>query len=272
MDNGYTEGKYADSRSLPVAKRGQTGPTAVRASSLSLVPATVKRLQAPIACLPVLASTQLYFGLLLHGPVFDLAAVADVIGRDPCAVLRLFALVADEFPDPANRPQRLEDCLAGVDRAALWQALAEPPSCREEQQRAIPFAGDSFTSAHYARTVALSLGLAGDQAFLLGLLHAIGSLPAVLGRTKPVRRAEALAEEAAKIAAAYHLPPSLCRALVAVHRQEPGSVWVAVLAAAYDLAAKAGFCLQLKEGSATVFPPEKAWPAPEDWDAHGDLS
>ena len=234
-----------DSRYLTDPKQVITRSVTLRPSQLSLVRPRAEQLHAPTARLPVLASTQLYLRLLLQGNVFDLAAAADVVGRDPCAVLRMFALVAEEFPDTANRPQRLEDCLAGVGRVELWHALSEPASDREEQRRAILFAGNAFTLAHYARAAAVSLGLGGDQAFLLGLLHAIGSLPAVLGRTHPVRSAEASVQVATEIAVTYHLPPSLCRALAAVHRQEPGSVWVAVLAAAHDLAVKAGITTNL---------------------------
>ncbi len=229
--------------------QGATRSVAHRPLPLILVPARVEEARSPVACLPVLAGTQLYLRLLLGGHRFDLAAVADVVGRDPCAVLRLFALVAEEFPDAANRPQRLEDCLAGVSAAELWRALSDPPSDREEQRRAIPFAGTAFTLAHYARMVAVSLGLGGDQAFLLGLLHAVGSLPVVLGRLTEPPGAEASVHMAARIAEAYHLPPSLCRALAAVHRREPGSVWVAVLEAARDLAAKNGVGSQNGVGS-----------------------
>ncbi len=232
-----------DSKGLIDSKQAATRFVTFRPSPLSLVPACVKRARSPFAAMPVLASTQLYLQLALQGNVFDLAAAVDVVGRDPCAVLRLFALIAEEFPEAANRPQRLEDCLAGVGRVELRHALSEPASDREEQRRAIPFAGASFTLAHYARTAAVSLGLGGDQAFLVGLLHAIGSLPAVLGRTNPVFCTEASVQIATDLAAAYHLPPNLCRALAAVHRQEPGSIWVAVLAAAHDLAAKAGITI-----------------------------
>ena len=233
-----------DSRPLPDPKPGRMRSVALRASPLRLVPPRAEQVPALLACLPVLAGTQLHLRLLLQSDVFDLAAAADAIGRDPCAALRLFALVAGEVPDVTHRPQRMEDCIAGVSRAALWRALAHPPSEREEQRRAIPFAGQAFTLAHYARTVAVSLGLSGDQAFLLGLLHAIGSLPSVLGRMPSVPDTAASAQIASAMVAAYHVPPGLCRALVAVHRQEPGSIWVAVLAAAHDLAAKAGLPVQ----------------------------
>ncbi len=190
--------------------------------------------------LPVLASTHLCLDLLMQRSTLDLRMVSELLGRDPGAVLRLFALIAEEFPYPHSRPERIEDCIASVQSSDLLHALCTPPSVREEQMRLIGFAQHGFTVAGYARAVAAALGLCEDRAYLVGLLHASDTLPSAIGRSEFRGDTETSVRIASAISVRHHLPPLLSQALLSIHRRDTASVWMAILDAAHDLAEREG--------------------------------
>lgn len=186
--------------------------------------------------LPVLASTHLCVELLTQSGALDLCAVTDLLGRDPGAVLRLYQQIAVEFPEVGSRPQKLKDCIASLQGDDLLSALSTPASARDEQTRFKAFAEHAFTIACFASAVASSLGLCEEFAYLLGLFHALGHLPAELGRLPMHAPVEAANDLASEIAKAHHLPSALREAVVAVHAGAAESLWVAVIQAAHDLA------------------------------------
>lgn len=196
-----------------------------------------------LATLPVLSSTQFCFELMVHGGPLDLRAAVSLFGRDPVAVLRLFALVAREYPNPNDRPERLEDCVVSLASEDLLEGLHSPPSLRREQAAMILFARHAHAIAGGAAVAAASLGLPRDQAFLVGLLHAVGSLPGEVGRSDMPFRRESTITCLKAISECFKLPSSLHSALEAVHRADASSVWMALVEAAHDLeehALKAG--------------------------------
>ena len=185
--------------------------------------------------LPVLASTALCLELLQHQSALDLNSATELLSRDPGAVLRLYALVGAEYPEPTDRPERLEACIASVQQADLMRALCVPASARDEQLCLVTFAQEACVTARYARAVAASLGLCQEQGYLVGLLHAVGTLPAVLGRSPGGPAAdEALVAWAAL--RAHHVPLEICHAVQAVHRHDAGSLWTALVHAAQEMA------------------------------------
>ncbi len=203
--------------------------------ALDAVGGAPTELAAVVHDLPVLASTALCLELLQHQSALDLSTATGLLSRDPGAVLRLYALVGAEYPDPSDRPERLEACIASVQLADLMRVLCVPASARDEQLCLVKFAREACVIAHYARAVAASLSLGQEQAYLVGLLHAVGTLPAVLGRP-----AGALAGDETTVAwvmlRAHHVPLEICHAVQAVHRQEVGSLWTALVHAAQEMA------------------------------------
>ncbi len=184
---------------------------------------------------PVLPGTLLGLELLLQRPALDLRAARDLLHEDPGALLHLFAMISEEFPDAADRPTRLEDCIASLSADRLLRTLARAGGARREQARFAHFAHHAAAIARFALPVADSLGLPREQAMLVGALHELGSLPSVLGWSPllpPEREAVLRCEDLGR---RYGLPRDLRRALDALHRALPGSVWVAVIAAAHDL-------------------------------------
>lgn len=183
---------------------------------------------------PVLASTHLCMELFSQQSAVDLRATAELLRRDPGAVLRTFAAIADEIHNPHARPERLEDCIASLGTSRLLRALGAPSCSWEEQARLAAFARHALTIARLCRLAASSLGVCQERAYLVGLLHSVGSLPIELGRTLPSTVDENEAT-ALSIVRQHHLPAALRHALETVYRNDPGSLWVALIQAAHEL-------------------------------------
>lgn len=195
---------------------------------------------------PVLPSTLLCLQMLLTQPCLDLRAATNLLRRDPGAVLRLYALVAEECPDCADRPERLEDCIASVGISELARALqtgsegAAEDAAHRHHAQLMHFAQHALAIAEYAEMVAASLALCEDRAYLVGLLHALGGLPARLELgTQQDGGLDAVAV-ARHWTQSHSVPSGLCHAIDEVHRELPDSVWVAMVRAAHDLARQAG--------------------------------
>ena len=191
---------------------------------------------ALLAPYPVLFSSQFCLELMTQGKALDLRQAADLLGRDPGAVLRVYSAVAQEFPNPANRPKRLNDCIMSLDVADLVEALQTPAFERREQVALVPFARHAHLISRYALAVAASLGLDEENASLVGLLHALGELPAALGRGPLPLDPQGLGALGAAISRLHHLPAEVAAGVTAVGRKDPASLWVALVEAAHDLA------------------------------------
>lgn len=199
--------------------------------------------------LPVLDGTRLCLELALGEGALDVQRVTDILRRDPVAVLRLFFLATDTGVGLRQAPDRLEDCLACVGRHDLLQAFSHfAPRSGREQAICFAFAQHAFAIACSTRAVAGALALHGEHAFLVGLLHDIGSLQEQLAEAPvaPVRQA------AAALAGRYRLPPFLCRALGEVHGEEDASLWTAAVRAAHDLVGDSGGHLVRDSGGLSI--------------------
>ncbi len=178
---------------------------------------------------PVLPVTLLGLELLCDRPAFDLRAATRLLREDPGAVLQLFASVAEEFPDAADRPTRLDSCLAALPRERLLPSLTKVCGGHRLPAR---FANHAAAVARSAETVAGALGLPVEPARIVGLLHEVGHLPAMLGwggwPAHPAMCSD-------RLATAHGLPASLGQALNEVHRGERASLWTSVIAAAHEL-------------------------------------
>ena len=189
-----------------------------------------------LLALPLLASTHFCMEVLLRGAVLDLRSASEVLTFDPCALLRLYALAAEEFPSYEDRPRHLDECIIAIGKSGLARALYGAPSTWEQQARLSAFAEHGVHIARCAQIAAATLGLCEETAYVVGLLHAIGTLPAEIGwMPTPLSRQQAI-ETTALIARLYQLPPLLGQALRKVAEGNESSVWTALIEAAHQLA------------------------------------
>ncbi len=208
--------------------------------SANMEPMLGSQLLAPF---PVLSSTQFCFEVMAGGRALDVGKAAALLGKDPGAVLRLYAAVAHEYPNTEDRPERLEECLVSLSSDDLLDLIRHPPSLRSERAALISFAQHGAEIAHYALAAASALRFGEDQAYLVGLFHSLEELPRALGRVPPAEGKEPCPSICSAIARQHQLPAKLRGALEALHETQHGtqqsSIWIAIIRAAHDLSAHA---------------------------------
>ena len=193
---------------------------------------------------PLLASTHFCMEVLLQGSVLDLRSVHEVVSVDPGAVLRLFAAAIEETASSEDCPERLQDCperlqdcIIALGRAGLIRALRYTPSTWHQQALLSAFADHAVRVGRCAQIAAQAVGLCEETAYLVGLLHDIGSLPAQLAWSTPLQTASWSAGPIAYVAEAYHLPLFLRGALASLDSEAEPGLWRTLLLAAHEMAA-----------------------------------
>jgi HD-like signal output (HDOD) protein len=134
--------------------------------------------------LPVLPETLLAMELQLQNSSVDLRAFSEAILEDLGAILQILRMAGREYGAADDRPIRIEDCICDFGPAACFDAVAQGAVARSFQRRAV---ADIWAHAreiaknakHLAE--AIPWAISPDQAYMAGMLHAIGSLPSVLG-------------------------------------------------------------------------------------------
>ena len=138
----------------------------------------------PIARVPTLLATRLQLDLLLGERAVDLRAAAGIVLNDVGATLAVFARTYEETGGPL--PERIEDCLASLGTEAWLEAIGGDAVERVDNAGEVA-ALHAFWE--HGRRLAYATWLAADayadicpeQAYLVGLLHEVGRMPALLG-------------------------------------------------------------------------------------------
>ena len=133
---------------------------------------------------PSLPETLLVMELQLHGRSIDLREVAEAVLRDLGATLQILRLAGREYGDREDRPVRIEDCIADL---GLESCLRAAESATLTKATLNPTILEMWA---HAREIAQCCRLLTEEesgivhpyeAYLAGLVHGIGALPAVLG-------------------------------------------------------------------------------------------
>lgn len=108
-----------------------------------------------------------------------------VVVADLGATLELFKLAGREFGPSCSRerPERIEDCIAALGVEECVGAISAPLLPNHSSQAGFAeFWEHSRSIAQYCRLIAENTAeINPDQAYIVGLLHGIGSLPILLG-------------------------------------------------------------------------------------------
>ncbi|MGA2849183.1 MAG: HDOD domain-containing protein [Terracidiphilus sp.] len=133
--------------------------------------------------LPVLPETLLLLDLEAQERSIDLQRVTDLVLSDLGATLQILRLAGREHACAEFRPSRIEDCIVDLGVDVCLQALSGHTVSRHAGQSAVAETwAHSREIAMYSRQIAEeSQNVDPGEAYLTGLLHAIGLLPAVLG-------------------------------------------------------------------------------------------
>jgi len=133
--------------------------------------------------IPVLPKTLLLLDLMVQEPCVDLRQMSQLLLADLGATLQILRLAGREYGNTDDRPNRIEYCISDLGLEACVQAVAAQTVARDCRQHAIlEFWAHSREIAEHARLVAEEVPrINPEEAYLAGLLHAIGLLPALLG-------------------------------------------------------------------------------------------
>lgn len=133
-----------------------------------------------LPALPTMPTTRLQLELLLKEPAVDLKAFTDVVSKDVGAVLQIYRLVGEEYPEVDGRPIRIEDCVVSLGMMRSFQMICA--STASYSRLYLKEWHRCRSIAERAREIALGMdGFSPEEAYLVGLIHRLGVFPGLLG-------------------------------------------------------------------------------------------
>jgi HD-like signal output (HDOD) protein len=188
---------------------------------------------------PVLPETLLQIELQRHEFSVDLHEVSRLILSDPGATLQLLRLAAREYGSSDGRPNRIEDCISDLGLDACLKAVGRQTILGDSRDR-----GVQEIWAH-SREVAQGCGsLAGvmagwirpDEAWLVGLTHMLGQLPAALGWQGFEDGARDWAARGLRLAEQWSLPLCVHEFFAEMRNPAMKARWSAIVCRAHQMA------------------------------------
>jgi HDOD domain len=132
---------------------------------------------------PAMSATVLGLQMLLHERNIDLRKVSALVLSDVGATIQILRLIGREYAFAAERPGRMDDCIAGLDVGDWFSAMSARTFASDgEHCAATALWKHCLLVAQYAQLVAESIeGISPEDAYLVGLLHDIHAIPTALG-------------------------------------------------------------------------------------------
>jgi hypothetical protein len=184
---------------------------------------------------PVMSATVMGLEMLLQDPCIDLGMATELILSDVGATIQILRLIGREYDFPAERPTRMGDCLASLDVDVWFGAIcARTFVCDRKHAATTAVWRHCRLVAQYAQLVAESLdGVSPEDAYLVGLLHGIGDIPAALGWPGHSRGGNSMS---ALSAMEGTLPLFVLDAIHSMNDASSSPGWRFILTAAHELA------------------------------------
>lgn len=184
--------------------------------------------------LPVMSATVLGLDMVLQEPCVDLRMASELVLSDVGATIKILRLVGKEYESDTERPSRMVDCIASLDAKSWFGAISARTFASDRRHLATTEVWKhSRQVAQYARLVAESLqGISPEDAYMVGLLHGIGEIPAALGWPYGDRGSR---DQSALFAMEATLPLFVLNALHSMS-DSTSSVWRFILKSAHELA------------------------------------
>jgi hypothetical protein len=137
-----------------------------------------------LPAVPALPQTLVALEFQLREKPVDLAEFSAAVLGDLGATIQILRLAGREYGDAEDRPVRIEDCIADLGLEACFKAAQSGTFVKGAFNRTV------FETWSHSREIARSCWQLADaanaivhpyEAYLAGLLHGLGSLPAILG-------------------------------------------------------------------------------------------
>lgn len=200
--------------------------------------------------IPVLPATRLLIDLEVQEPSVDLSMVTQVILSDLGATLQIFKLAGLVYGSADACPIRIADCISDLGLRECMTALSVPTAIRDDLRNGI---ADMWS---HSREIALHAQLIAEdaqdvhpeEAYLVGLCHAIGRLPHLLGWDPQAARAINDAGLGVELARRWLLPRFVIESLHETQVDESSSPWPRILQTAHARASRSSFdCVSSKD-------------------------
>jgi hypothetical protein len=183
---------------------------------------------------PVMSATVLGLDMLLQEPFVDLHKVSELILSDVGATIQILRLIGKEYDNAAERPSRIGECIANLDVATWFGAISARTFVDDWEHSATTAVWKHCRLiAQYAQLVAESMeDISPDDAYLVGLLHGVGTIPAALGWPFSGGAGQ---DQGVLIAMEESLPLFVRAALHGTCNSSTSSIWRFILTSAHKL-------------------------------------
>jgi HD-like signal output (HDOD) protein len=195
---------------------------------------------------PALPETLLAMEFQLQEFSVDLRAVSEIVLGDLGATIQVLRLAGREYGDSEGRPVRIEDCISDLGlKACLRAAAAGTMEWGNRQRAVVEMWEHSREIAHTCRLIAEETPgfINPHQAYMAGLLHGIGALPALLGWERSAASSYR-PFSAVELAERWAFPPFLKEFFQTVHKPGWNSQWSKMLSMAHRFAETSACCSQ----------------------------
>ena len=207
--------------------------------------------------IPVLPVTRLLIDLEVQEPSVDLSMLTHVILSDLGATLQIFKLAGQVYGNVDACPVRIEDCISDLGLRECMAALSVPTAMHNDLRNGI---ADMWS---HSREIALHAQLIAEdtpdvppeEAYLVGLCHAIGRLPQLLNWDSQAARWDSQAARTmddagmgVELARRWLLPHFVVESLLGAQMDGSPSPWPKILQAAHARASRSSFdCVSSKD-------------------------
>lgn len=186
--------------------------------------------------LPVLSETLLLMEFMLREPSVNLTDVSQLILSDLGAALQVMRLAGLESTSVASLPRRIEDCVSGLGLDACLEAMSKCPVPRSTRNSGLlEIWMHAKQIAGLCVSVAEQMRVNPSDAFLVGLCHELGDLPAALGWEWPREYACDPDATGLKLAEAWSLPRCIMEYFSDRQSGRTSSQWMQIVKRAHEL-------------------------------------
>jgi HD-like signal output (HDOD) protein len=202
--------------------------------------------------LPVLPETVLLMDLLSSQFSVDLSELSRLILSDVGATLQILRFAGREFGDSPDCPLRIEDCICALGVQACLLEVSRHTAVSQIRQYGILEAWlHSREVAACCRVEAASLNenISPDEAYLVGLCHTLGTLPALLHWGWGERHEIGRDRTGLRLAERWKLPPSVQEYFLDMERRVPSGPWVRLVRSAHQKTRRSLIHCPLNAGS-----------------------
>ncbi len=193
---------------------------------------------AALPDVPVMPGTLLLLDLGAQEERVDLHEMTRVVLSDPGATIQILRMVGRDRSFGEERPSRVEDCISVLGVQACLEAVSRRTVSRAMDKPAIMKAWSharEIAEACRAMADEMPENIAANEAYLTGLFHELGSLPAILGwepafsvSSDPVMAGLKLAEE-------WLLPRCVVDYFSELGNLKATSVWTRIVQRAHEV-------------------------------------